>query len=570
MDFQKWGLCYSQSTDPCQIPDLSRHATTAKGFTFCRCAELRPAPLTCANLLFAATTTCSSLTVCSRMYQRQPISASSFFHKNFTRLHKNPAWLLGSLSRTSVDFQKWGLCCSPSAGPCQIPTTRPCAPIQTPSGWSDSGEFAAALPTESVLWGIVTARDAIDVPRHATTAKEFTLCRCAELRPAPLTCANLLFAATTTCSFLTVSSRLYQQQPTSASSQPSATWDLVIWLRSFTMDKCPIPQPRRCASRFWHIFLEHRYFREPPTPVRVLGTTTMAFGQGTDVTGGYRSCPAVQCGATVTSGLRATRPVAPGGLLEPELQQARTRSLLPPVLIWAIPLRPNRRQILPTAWASSELWHSTALPWTSPPQSYAEFTAACLAPELRHPTTGYALPLGRSRNTKPRLRLGVSEITSPQDTVPVVTQIPQGWSPDSQIPAHSSPTCTSSTHSESFVCDSLLTPCACLRWQEVNLWHHGPLYICITPRTCLRLQEIKIRSRGPPTSSSTSSANFRWQEVKLRHPDPQCLHELFKITASSKPMPPPQGHEPMVHPLVLLTGRCFLHELRFLLPYCTT
>ena len=160
--------------------------------------------------------------------------------------------------------------------------------------------------------------------------------------------------------------------------------------------------------------------------------------------------------------------------------------------------------------------------------------------------------------------------------MPVVTQIPQGWSPDSQITAHSLPTCISSTHSESFVCDSLLTPCARLRWQEVNLWHHGPLHICIIPRTCLRLQEIKLRRRGPPNSSSTSSANFRWQEDELRHPDPQCLHELFKITASSdwkpasKPLPPPQGHEPMVHPLVLLTVGCFLHELGLLLPYCNT
>ena len=131
---QKWGLCYSQSTGLCQIPDVSRHATTAKGFTFCRCAELGPAPLTCANLLFAATTTCSSLTVRSRLYQRQPISASSCFHTNFTRLHKNPVWLLGSLSCTSVDLQKWGLCCSQSTGPCQSPTTRPCAPGRTPVG----------------------------------------------------------------------------------------------------------------------------------------------------------------------------------------------------------------------------------------------------------------------------------------------------------------------------------------------------------------------------------------------------------------------------------------------------
>ena len=31
----------------------------------------------------------------------------------------------------------------------------------------------------------------------------------------------------------------------------------------------------------------------------------MAFGQGSAVTGGYRSCPAMQCGATVTAGLTA-------------------------------------------------------------------------------------------------------------------------------------------------------------------------------------------------------------------------------------------------------------------------
>ena len=31
----------------------------------------------------------------------------------------------------------------------------------------------------------------------------------------------------------------------------------------------------------------------------------MAFGQGSAVTGGYPSCPAMQCGATVTAGLTA-------------------------------------------------------------------------------------------------------------------------------------------------------------------------------------------------------------------------------------------------------------------------
>ena len=33
----------------------------------------------------------------------------------------------------------------------------------------------------------------------------------------------------------------------------------------------------------------------------------MAFGQGVVVTGGQRSCPAMQCGATVTTALTHTR-----------------------------------------------------------------------------------------------------------------------------------------------------------------------------------------------------------------------------------------------------------------------
>ena len=47
-------------------------------------------------------------------------------------------------------------------------------------------------------------------------------------------------------------------------------------------------------------------------PGQVWGYNTMAFGQGSDVTGGYRSCPAVQCGTTVTSDLTTTYPVSTG------------------------------------------------------------------------------------------------------------------------------------------------------------------------------------------------------------------------------------------------------------------
>ena len=236
VDLQKWGLCCSQSTGSCQIRDVSRHATTAKGFTFCRCAELRPAPLTCANLLFAATTTCSFLTVRSRLYQRQPISASSqpsatralvIWLQSFTMdkclIPQPPRCAMRFWHRLIDDSQLLDMEDLPAQTylehrysretlqqACKIPTTRPCAPGRTPVGWNACGEFAAAFPTVSVLRGVVTARGAIDVSRHATTVRGFTFCRCAELRPAPLTCANLLFAATTTCSFLTVRSRLYQ------------------------------------------------------------------------------------------------------------------------------------------------------------------------------------------------------------------------------------------------------------------------------------------------------------------------------------------------------------------------
>ena len=53
----------------------------------------------------------------------------------------------------------------------------------------------------------------------------------------------------------------------------------------------------------------------------VIWAKQMAFGQGVIVTGGYRSCPAMQCGATVTTALTHLRrhicknvPNAPGRL----------------------------------------------------------------------------------------------------------------------------------------------------------------------------------------------------------------------------------------------------------------
>ena len=57
----------------------------------------------------------------------------------------------------------------------------------------------------------------------------------------------------------------------------------------------------------------------------VISAKKMAFDQGVVVTGGYRSCPAMQCGATMTTALTHLRwhictrvPTAPGRLEDPE------------------------------------------------------------------------------------------------------------------------------------------------------------------------------------------------------------------------------------------------------------
>ena len=54
-------------------------------------------------------------------------------------------------------------------------------------------------------------------------------------------------------------------------------------------------------------------------PKAVVWAKPMAFGQGVVVTGGYRSCPAMQCGATVTTALtHLRRPTCTRGLTAPE------------------------------------------------------------------------------------------------------------------------------------------------------------------------------------------------------------------------------------------------------------
>ena len=54
-------------------------------------------------------------------------------------------------------------------------------------------------------------------------------------------------------------------------------------------------------------------------PKAVVWAKPMAFGQGVVVTGGYRWCPAMQCGATVTTALtHLRRPICTRVLTAPE------------------------------------------------------------------------------------------------------------------------------------------------------------------------------------------------------------------------------------------------------------
>ena len=53
-------------------------------------------------------------------------------------------------------------------------------------------------------------------------------------------------------------------------------------------------------------------------PKAVVRAKPLAFGQGTVVRGGYRSCPAMQCGATVTTALtHSCRPICTRVLTAP-------------------------------------------------------------------------------------------------------------------------------------------------------------------------------------------------------------------------------------------------------------
>ena len=77
----------------------------------------------------------------------------------------------------------------------------------------------------------------------------------------------------------------------------------------------PLPQPMAHCILHMYIMGGDRILSNARPG---LGLHTMAFGQGTDVTGGYRSCPAMQCGTPVTLGLTTTRPGAPGGWTGPK------------------------------------------------------------------------------------------------------------------------------------------------------------------------------------------------------------------------------------------------------------
>ena len=60
------------------------------------------------------------------------------------------------------------------------------------------------------------------------------------------------------------------------------------------------------AGNHRHGTVEHSQGR-CSAPKAVVWAKPMAFGEGAVVTGGYRSCPAIQCGATVTTALTHLR-----------------------------------------------------------------------------------------------------------------------------------------------------------------------------------------------------------------------------------------------------------------------
>ena len=94
-------------------------------------------------------------------------------------------------------------------------------------------------------------------------------------------------------------------------------------------------------------------------PGQVWGYNTMAFSQGSDVTGGYRSCPAVQCGTTVTSDLTTTYPVTTGS--EPRWHGAESTggwryTREPRVSLWPSPVQGTHASLYRVSLHKSISW----------------------------------------------------------------------------------------------------------------------------------------------------------------------------------------------------------------------
>ena len=124
--------------------------------------------------------------------------------------------------------------------------------------------------------------------------------------------------------------------------------------------------------------VRHGWGPHTRTPGRVWGCNTMAFGQGTDVTGGYRFCPAMQCGTTVTSVLTTTYPVTTVG--QPRWHRAGSTggwryASEPRVSLWPSPLQgtcaplfcaPNRDTVcLCTGPSRAGTADGNAQPWAT-------------------------------------------------------------------------------------------------------------------------------------------------------------------------------------------------------------
>ena len=164
-----------------------------------------------------------------------------------------------------------------------------------------------------------------------------------------------------------------------------------------------------------------------------------------------------------------------------------------------------------------------------PPTDWTPTTESAIARSLLHQMSNVPLPISSSPSLS-------TTGTGPAAAVPVVTLIPQGWSPDHQhtndIPPTAFLPCTHTKplHSGVSAFTFLPKPCTRLRWHRVNPWYGGSINIYRILWACLRWQETKLWYHGSTNIRITTFARLRWQEIKLWQTVPLCLHDFLNST----------------------------------------